>query len=159
MLGLLLRLKEERLGMPAGAALLGPSIDLTGAPIDPVHQAMQSASEDYKRGIRGLTGAQFDAAYVAPQTNMHSFVLHVVEEGQKVATGDTKKLLDEMRPVVEAHLDHAKSLTKGLTFAPTAVGGGPGAEGAPMGSVQGGMGKGDAGRHEEPKKPGQKSNP
>ena len=80
-------------------------------------------------------------------------VLKFVEEAQKTASGDTRKLLDETRPVVESHLDHAKNLMRGLTFSPSAVGGGPmGSETSPQGSVQSPSGKGDAGRHEEQKK-------
>jgi predicted outer membrane protein len=126
------------------------NLDLNAAPIDPIAIALQSASEDHKRMTRGLSGSQFEAAYVAPQVGNHSIVLKFVEEAQKTASGDTRKLLDETRPVVESHLDHAKTLMRGLTFSPSAVGGGPmGGEGAPMGSVQGTPAKGDAGRHEK----------
>jgi putative membrane protein len=133
------------------------NLDLNAAPMDPIAQAMQSASEEHKRMVKGLSGPHFEAAYVAPQVGNHTYVLKVVEEAQKTASGDTRKLLDETRPVVETHLDHAKTLMRGLTFSPSAVGGGPSAgEGAPMGGMQG---KGDAGKREEPKKPGTKSNP
>jgi putative membrane protein len=133
------------------------NLDLNAPPMDPIAQALQSASEERKRMIRGLTGMQFEAAYLAPQVDNHEVVLKLVEEAQKTSSGDTRKVLDEMRPTVEAHLDHAKSLMKGLTFAPTAVGGGPaGGEGMHGGTVT----KGDAGKREEPKekKPGAKPN-
>jgi putative membrane protein len=131
------------------------NLDLNAPPVDPIAQALQSAAEERKRAIRSLTGAQFEAAYVAPQVDNHALVLKLVEEAQKTASGDTRKVLDEMRPTVEAHLDHAKSLAKSLTFAPSAVGGGP------MGgdTVQGTAGKGDAGKREEQKKPIPKPNP
>jgi Domain of unknown function (DUF4142) len=121
--------------------------------MDPIATALGAASDDHKRMIRGLSGTQFEAAYVAPQVDNHSLVLKFVEEAQKTASGDTRKLLDETRPVVESHLDHAKTLMRGLTFSPSAVGGGPaGGEAAPMGSAEKGTtGKGDAGRHTPPK--------
>jgi putative membrane protein len=133
------------------------NLDLSAPPVDPIAQALQSASEDQKRNIRGLSGPQFEVAYVAPQVENHSIVLKLVEEAQKTASGDTRKVLDEIRPTVEAHLDHAKTLMKGLTFSPSAVGGGPmGGEG----TMQPPAGKGDAGKKgEEPKKPGTKPNP
>jgi putative membrane protein len=131
------------------------NLDLNAPPMDPIAQALQSASDDQKRALRGLTGAQFEAAYVAPQVGSHSVVLKLVEEAQKTASGDTRRVLDETRPTVESHLDHAKTLTKGLTFSPSAVGGGPsGSE-----SMPGGMKGGDAGKHDEQKeqkKPGAK---
>jgi len=129
------------------------NLDLNATPMDPIAVALQSASEDHKRMIRGLSGSQFEAAYVAPQVDNHSVVLKLVEEAQKTASGATRKLLDETRPVVESHLDHAKNLMRGLTFSPSAVGGGPmGSETSPQGSVQSPSGKGDGGRREEQKK-------
>jgi putative membrane protein len=135
------------------------NLDLNAAPLDPVAQALQSASADQKRMLQGVSGAQFDAAYVAPQVGNHNLVLKFIEEAQKTASGDTRKLLDEIRPTVESHLDHAKTLEKGLTFSATAVGGGPmGGEGT-QGGMQPGAGKGDGGKREEQKKPGTKPNP
>jgi putative membrane protein len=132
------------------------NLDLSAPPQDPIAQALQSAAEEHKRMVRGLSGAQFEAAYVAPQVENHTMVLKMVEEAQKTASGDTRKVLDEIRPTVEAHLDHAKTLMKGLTFSPSAVGGGPmGGEG----SMQPAAGKGDGGKREEPKKGGTKPNP
>jgi putative membrane protein len=129
------------------------NVDLNAPPIDPIAQALQSASDERKRALRGLSGAQFEAAYVAPQVDNHSVVLKLVEEAQKTASGDTRRVLDETRPTVESHLDHAKTLTKGLTFSPSAVGGGPsGGENMPGGTMKGG----DAGKREEQKKPGAK---
>jgi len=133
------------------------NVDLNATPHDPVVQALQSASEDSKRTLRGMSGAQFDVAYIAPQVEMHTTVLKFVDEAIKTASGDSKKLLEETKPTVESHLEHAKTLMRGLTFSATAVGGGPGTEGAPMGSVQ--SGKGDAGHREEHKKSTPSTNP
>ena len=71
---------------------------------------------------------QFEVAYVAPQVEKHQFVLKVIDEAQKMASGDVKKLLDETRPTVESHLDHAKTMQRALSFGAAAVGGGPGTE-------------------------------
>jgi putative membrane protein len=135
------------------------NLDLNAAPMDRIAQALSSASDEHKRMVKGLSGPQFDAAYVAPQVDNHTLVLKFVEEAQKTASGDTRKLLDETRPVVESHLDHAKTLMRGLTFSPSAVGGGPsGGEGMQGGGMQGAPSKGDAGKREEPKKGGTKPN-
>jgi hypothetical protein len=96
-------------------------------------------------------GARFDVEYIAPQPGSHDVALKLVDEGQKTATGDAKKFLDETRSIVEMHREHAKSLMRGLTFSAAAVGGGPmgssepaaGASAAPMkkpdaGAVPGG---------------------
>src|SRR5689334_7780965 len=79
------------------------NLDLNATPHDPVTQAMQSASEEGKRSLRGMSGAQFDVAYTAPQVDKHIVALKLVEEAQKTATGDTKKLLEGMKPTIESH--------------------------------------------------------
>ena len=117
------------------------NLDLNVTPHDPVEQAMMAASDEFKRSLRGMSGAQFDVAYVAPQVEKHELVLNVIDLAEKTASGDTKKLLEETKPTVEMHLDHAKTLQRGLSFAAAAVGGGPGSEKgemAPMGGKDGG---------------------
>jgi putative membrane protein len=121
------------------------NIDINMAPVDPVQKALSSATDECKRSLRGQSGAQFDVSYSAPQVDKHILALKLVEEGEKTASGDVKKLLEEMRPTVESHLEHAKTLLRGLTFS-AAVGGGPmGHE--PAGSAPG-AGKRDAGYQE-----------
>jgi putative membrane protein len=120
------------------------NVDITTPPQDPVQAALVAASEEKKRTLKGMSGMQFEVAYIAPQVDMHDLVLKFVEEGQKSASGDAKKLFEEIRPTIESHRDHAKNLMRGLSFSPAAVGGGPsGGDGAPSGSA-GGM-KADAG--------------
>ena len=87
--------------------------------------ALSSASEDHKRTLLFAMGARFDVEYIAPQPSSHDVALKLVDEGQKTATGDAKKFLDETRSIVEMHREHAKSLMRGLTFSAAAVGGGP----------------------------------
>ena len=127
-------------------------LDLNATPHDPVQHALQAASDDGKRALKGMSGAQFDVAYIAPQVDKHIFALRLVEEAQKTATGDTKKFLEETRSTVESHMDHAKNLMRGLAFSAAAVGGGPGSErgGEKSESMPGGVGagKGDGGHRD-----------
>ena len=107
--------------------------------------ALLLAAEDRKRALGALTGSAFDVAFLGPQVDSHMFALRLIDEGERSATGDTKKLLQDLRPTIEAHRDHAKSLERGLTFSSTAIGGGPMGSSAPGGSGQPSMGKGDGG--------------
>jgi len=100
------------------------NIDLGASTNDPVEKALSESSEACKRSLRGQTGAAFDVAYIAPQADNHTFALKLIEEGQKTASGDVKSLLEEMRPTVEGHLEHARNVMRGLTFT-SAIGGGP----------------------------------
>jgi putative membrane protein len=132
------------------------NIDLNMPPQTPLEAALSQAGDDRKRMLRAAMGARFDVEYIAPQAASHDVALKLVDEGQKTATGDAKKFLDETRPIVETHRDHAKSLMRGLTFSAAAVGGGPmGSSEATPGASASPMKKPDAaaapkGRHEEP---------
>jgi putative membrane protein len=100
------------------------NIDLGMTATNPVEKALSEASEESKRSLRELSGSWFDVAYIAPQADKHTFALKLVDEGQKTASGDVKSLLEEMRPTVEGHLEHAKNVLRDLSFT-SAIGGGP----------------------------------
>jgi len=100
------------------------NIDIDASPDNPVEKALGSASDDFKKSLRTMSAPQFDIAYFAPQADKHTLALKVVDEAQKMATGDVKKFLEETRPTVESHLAHAQAMMRSLSFAP-AVGGGP----------------------------------
>ncbi|HEX9295466.1 MAG TPA: DUF4142 domain-containing protein [Polyangiaceae bacterium] len=118
------------------------NFDLNMGPRDPLHSAFSSAKDAHKRNLRAQSGAQFEVAYLAPQVDDHELVLQLIDEGRKVGAADVKKLLDEIRPTVENHRDHAKNLMRGFTFSASAIGGGPATEATPEGTKGG---KGEAG--------------
>jgi putative membrane protein len=107
------------------------NIDIAMTATNPVEKALSEASDECKRSLRGQSGTSFDVAYIAPQADKHTFALKLLSEGQKTASGDVKSLLEEMRPTVEGHLDHAKNVMKLLTFSGAAIGGGPAVGPAP----------------------------
>lgn len=101
-------------------------IDVNWTPRDnPIHEAKEKAHDARKKMLSSLSGASFDIAYVAPEADEHEKVLQIIEQGQKTASGDAKRLLDELRPTIEAHRDHAKNLLTGFRYEGSAVGGGP----------------------------------
>jgi len=100
-------------------------IDINSSPTNPVEQAMSEAGDARKKMLGGLSGAAFDVAYIAPEAHEHEFVLQLIDQGKKTASADAKRLLDEMRPTIESHREHAKTLLKGLRYESTAMGGGP----------------------------------
>jgi predicted outer membrane protein len=99
------------------------NIDISMSPSDPVQKAMSAASDECKNALKS-DASPFDVTYFAPQVDKHTFALKLIDEGKKTASGDVKSLLEEMRPTVEGHLDHAKNIQRELTFA-SAIGGGP----------------------------------
>jgi len=137
------------------------NLDLNMPSQSPLEAAIASAADDHKRTLRSAMGARFDVEYIAPQPASHDVALKLVDEGQKTATGDAKKFLDETRSIVEMHRDHAKSLMRGLTFSAAAVGGGPMGSSEPMtGASASPMKKPDAGGHQMGQPPsGDKATP
>jgi putative membrane protein len=126
-------------------------IDLAVTPTNPVERALGAASDESKRALRSSAPSSFDVAYFAPQVDKHTLALKLVDEAEKTATGDVKTWLDEVRPTVEEHLDHAKGVMRGLAFG-RAIGGGPSGRELPPGgdapSSASETGKHDGGRRE-----------
>lgn len=105
-------------------------IDLTKVtPVDPIHAALDSADKASENALRTKKGADFDVAYAAPQTLEHRVALGVVEEGQKVAKGEARALMDETQQMLSRHLSLAEKLEGNLRYQPAAIGGGPGQKG------------------------------
>lgn len=100
-------------------------IDVNSSPTNPVEVAMSEAGDARRRMLASLSGAAFDVAYLAPQAHQHELVLELIAQGQKTAPAEVKRLLDEMKPTIESHREHARSLLRGFRFEATAVGGGP----------------------------------
>lgn len=106
-------------------------IDLTKvAPIDPIHAALDRADSAEQKALGTKHGADFDAAYVAPQALEHRVALSVAEEGQKYAKDEAKELLDGVHRMLVDHLARAEKLGGQLHFQPAAIGGGPEQEGS-----------------------------
>jgi putative membrane protein len=94
-------------------------------PADPIHAAALRSAADEEAEMQGLSPAAFDVVYVASQAEQHGFALEVIEQGQRVAAGEPRSLLEDAREMASRHRDHAIMLLQDLHFAPRAVGGGP----------------------------------
>lgn len=101
-------------------------IDLNAAIQDPVYLGIISMHDEMAKQLSGKNGAAFDVMYMSGQPGDHVLVQKVIEEGQKAATGDNKKLLDEMHATITKHKGHADTIV-GKMKLPGAgnVGGGP----------------------------------
>lgn len=101
-------------------------ISLTAVtPIDPIHAAMHEAMKASGQALKSSQGDAFDAAYIGLEISEHRFGVSAVAVGQKYATGDAKKLLDENHRMLQGHLEHAERLGQRLRFEPMPIGGGP----------------------------------
>ncbi len=97
----------------------------TVPPADPIHAAALRYTAAEEQGLQELSLSSLDVVYVASSADQHGFALEVIEQGQRVASGDVKTLFDEAREMTARHRDHAIILMQDLRFAPHAIGGGP----------------------------------
>jgi putative membrane protein len=115
------------------------NIDLGAKPSDPIVQAIERADSARDQQLRGMHGASFDVAYIAPEAAEHTLAVEITDVGLQHAQGDVKQFLDSMHGMLSTHLDAAQKLEQHLAFQPTAVGGGPGGQqGAKPQGQQGG---------------------
>jgi hypothetical protein len=102
-------------------------IDLTtlGA-ADPVHAAALRLAGSDEEEMQELSSDALDVVYVATEAERQAFTLEVIDQGEKVAAGDVKSLLDEAHDMAARHHDRAVMLMQDMQFVvPRAVGGGP----------------------------------
>ena len=86
-----------------------------GTRAEQVAQANQAA--DIARAtLKGLSGADFDKAYVNAEVDLHQAVLDQLDNTliPSAQNAELKSLLEQARPTISAHLDHAKSLKSKL---------------------------------------------
>ena len=62
--------------------------------------------------LKSLKGAEFDRAYVDSQVSMHQQVIDTVDQTMMpgVQNSELRQFMTEVRPKLEAHLQHAKDL-------------------------------------------------
>lgn len=89
---------------------------LAGLGIRPVGGEMSRRIGDRGRSavarLKGLEGATFDRAYVENQVSEHASLLRHIDEKlvPNAREGKLATMLQELRPAVEAHLEHARRL-------------------------------------------------
>jgi putative membrane protein len=60
-------------------------------------------------------GAAFDRTYIEQEIGIHKAVLDVAQKGHDAAQNpELKKLIEQAKPVIEKHLNHAEEIQKKL---------------------------------------------
>ncbi len=84
-------------------------------PQDPSHQAEMQKMQDTKQKLEGLTGAEFDRAYMQAMAEDHATDLQKVTTFEQQATDKSfKKLLDSARKEIASHKKDADKLVQKL---------------------------------------------
>ena len=82
----------------------------------PTSQQLRQGGEQNRSNLQGLSGAEFDRAYIAHEVQYHQAVLDAIDNTliPNAQNAELKALLQQTRPAVEAHLQHAKQIQGSL---------------------------------------------
>jgi putative membrane protein len=93
------------------AAALARRLGVTPEDND-VSRSLRDGAAEARRNLEGLRGAPFDRAYMDREVAYHQAVLDALDQVliPGASNSELRALLEQVRPAVAAHLDHAKQL-------------------------------------------------
>jgi putative membrane protein len=79
-------------------------------------KSLTQGGESTRDRLKGLSGAEFDKAYVDNEVSYHQTVLDAIDKTliPSASNAELKALLGKVRPNIAAHLDHAKHIQSQL---------------------------------------------
>jgi putative membrane protein len=79
--------------------------------------SLKKGAKETTAQLKGLKGAEFDKGYVDREVTYHQAVLDTIDQTliPNADNVELKKLITDVRPAIEAHLGHAKSLQAKLS--------------------------------------------
>jgi putative membrane protein len=79
---------------------------------NPTSQSLRSGGVDNVKHLKTLKGAAFDKAYVDHEVAYHEQVLDAIDKVllPNAKNAELRALIEKVRPAIDAHLQHAKSL-------------------------------------------------
>jgi putative membrane protein len=79
---------------------------------NPTSQQLTQGGESTKARLTGLSGAEFDRAYIDNEVSYHQTVLDAIDQTliPNADNAELKGLLEQVRPAIAAHLQHAQQL-------------------------------------------------
>ncbi len=109
------RMITDHSGVNQAATELVTRLGVTPEP-NPTSQQLRQGGEQNRSSLQGKSGAEFDRAYVAHEVTYHQTVLDAIDQTliPNAQNAELKALLQQTRPAVEAHLQHAKELQGSL---------------------------------------------
>jgi len=83
---------------------------------NPTSQQLTQGGEQNRQSLQGKSGADFDRAYVSNEVTYHQAVLDAIDKTltPNAQNAELKALLQQTRPAVAAHLQHAQQLQASL---------------------------------------------
>jgi putative membrane protein len=79
---------------------------------NPTSTQLKQNGDSSREMLKGLSGAEFDKAYINGEVDLHQAVLDQLDNTliPSAQNAELKELLQSARPTISAHLDHAKEL-------------------------------------------------
>jgi putative membrane protein len=73
---------------------------------------IRTQQDSIRTAIKSLSGSAFDKAYVDNEVAYHETVLNAIDQAliPNAQNAELKQLLTNTRPIISAHLDHAKQI-------------------------------------------------
>jgi putative membrane protein len=105
------RMITDHTGVNKAATDLVTRLGVTPEP-NATSQKLTADGEQARTALQGQTGAAFDRAYVDGEVAYHQAVLDAIDQTliPNAQNAELKALLEQTRPAVAAHLDHARQL-------------------------------------------------
>ena len=109
------RMITDHSGVNQAASDLVGKLGVTPEP-NATSQKLTSDGEANRTALQGQSGAAFDQAYIANEVAYHQAVLDAIDQTliPNAQNAELKALLEQTRPAVAAHLDHARQLQTSL---------------------------------------------
>jgi putative membrane protein len=109
------RMITDHTGVNQAASDLVTKLGVTPEP-SPTSQQLRQGGEQNRSHLQGLSGAEFDRAYIGHEVDYHQQVLDAINNTliPNAQNPELKALLQQTAPAVEAHLQHAKQIQGSL---------------------------------------------
>jgi putative membrane protein len=109
------RMITDHTGVNEQASQLVQRLGVTPEP-NPTSRQLRQDGEQNRSRLQGLSGAEFDRAYMEHEVEYHQQVLDAIDNTliPNAQNPELKALLEQTRPAVEAHLQHARNLQSSL---------------------------------------------
>jgi putative membrane protein len=107
---------RDHTAVNAKASALAKKLGITPEESD-TSKSLKSDGDKMMAKLKGMSGAEFDKAYVDNEVSYHEAVIGVVTKTliPNTKNAELKSLLESAGPIFTSHLEHAKQLQKSLT--------------------------------------------
>jgi putative membrane protein len=109
------RMITDHTGVNQAATELVTRLGVTPQP-NPTSQQLRQGGEQNRSNLQGRSGAEFDRAYIDHEVAYHQQVLDAIDQTliPNAQNPELRALLEQTRPAVAAHLQHAQQIQSSL---------------------------------------------